>query len=882
MFESPESISTLATPQHISMHERFNRFLQMRMINRKVNGGPVNPFDLSDLDPNASKSYAYTQIIDPNAKGYVDCACTGKQCATDYCRCHYGNKGCNKTCKCKCFKVNDLGQQWEMLDNDNFDKLRSRISYKTDENNKAFAKNVPQNATPQDVISLILSPSLIRYIQEESTLYMIYRVEYKTDYAFLSSYYTNLRKGTGGGGGGTSTQNKRKQKKIKKNQQVVEPISAEGPIDISWFQGTPIAHATNISTTNPSSTPSTSSSTPEEEEEEVEVEAEEGEEEATKTFNQMTSRERKNEYKRISDSMPTFEDRKKGFFVCPFEVAHTNEARAEYIRRIGAHAIAKPFTFQEIESFIYMGFFMGIIKLPRVFQHWSTTNMNMPTPISDKMTRNRFQDILKYLRFDEETLVSMIEDNSNRYYSPSLRLSVDEFMAPFKGLVRFRQYEPDKPHKFGLKYFVLSDNNGFILTQWLYKGSSEETTKTAKLDQPDLSFKGNSPLRIPLEFAQWVKENVANESRPLENYLFAMDNFYTSLEVATRLSDFRSNYGDEVDEEDLDSGGVGSSSSSLTHDKVHFVMTVRLDRAMINAYCIYKALTTEIRLQFSEFVSHVVQTKLNLPLPATSRKRKPIPDQQQELSSIVVEGRIGGDEGEQERLPPIMELLPQDPSDNHRVDHILCTSDSRSKCFWCEANQPVNNGPKKRGRAPTYKTKTRVKTMCNSCGVHMHTHCYVDSHLSLTQNAAENETKQMIKDYGIQLKPYGSGATLHFMMPKDDLLNLFKTRTFISDIDEFVDDDDADNDVDRLNNPNYDKITLENIALKKRVAELEKVLKTRPTIEVDDDIVDVSFDDTVDNDEDDFDIDDLSFDDSSDDDSHIFQTISSFKSKNKK
>eukprot|EP01132_Coremiostelium_polycephalum_P009075 gene9075-11115_t len=137
-----------------------------------------------------------------------------------------------------------------------------------------------------------------------------------------------------------------------------------------------------------------------------------------------------------------------------------------------------------------------------------------------------------------------------------------------------------------------------------------------------------------------------------------------------------------------------------------------------------------------------------------------------------------------------------------------------------------------------------------------------------TKVSAENETKQIIKDYGIILKPYGSGSTLHFMMNKEDLLNLFKSRKMISDIDEFEEDDDdyefSDDDIETLNNPNYDKITKENVQLKKRIAELELQLFGTKKVNINKNTKIIDVNDSIDFDESTDDLGDLDFDDSLD------------------
>jgi hypothetical protein len=64
-----------------------------------------------------------------------------------------------------------------------------------------------------------------------------------------------------------------------------------------------------------------------------------------------------------------------------------------------------------------------------------------------------------------------LNEASQLYYRPLKKISIDESMAAFFGLVNFKQYMPLKPIKFGLKFFSLSDILGYCFSFWMYRGS---------------------------------------------------------------------------------------------------------------------------------------------------------------------------------------------------------------------------------------------------------------------------------------------------------------------------------------------------------------------------------------------------------------------------
>jgi len=58
--------------------------------------------------------------------------------------------------------------------------------------------------------------------------------------------------------------------------------------------------------------------------------------------------------------------------------------------------------------------------------------------------------------------VDIILENFKSSYQPYQHISVDESMISYKGRLSFVQYMPKKPHKWGLKAWVLADaRNGY-------------------------------------------------------------------------------------------------------------------------------------------------------------------------------------------------------------------------------------------------------------------------------------------------------------------------------------------------------------------------------------------------------------------------------------
>ena len=138
---------------------------------------------------------------------------------------------------------------------------------------------------------------------------------------------------------------------------------------------------------------------------------------------------------------------------------------------------------------------MGINKLPEIRDYWSTNKQLRYAPIADRISRDRFEEITRYLHFvDNETLpargeqgfsrlqkvepvISHMKDKFKSVYYPHCQCSIDEAMIPFKGRSSMKQYLPLKPVKRGFKVWAMADSlNGYICDFNVYTGAGERET----------------------------------------------------------------------------------------------------------------------------------------------------------------------------------------------------------------------------------------------------------------------------------------------------------------------------------------------------------------------------------------------------------------------
>ena len=118
--------------------------------------------------------------------------------------------------------------------------------------------------------------------------------------------------------------------------------------------------------------------------------------------------------------------------------------------------------------------------------------------IKNVMSRNRFVEILRFLRFDDKSSRSQrlktdkfacvsevfyaFDANCQSAYVPGPYISVDEQLFPSKVRCGFTQFMASKPDKYGQKYWMAVDENSkFVVNVFPYLGKDEERSSKDRL-----------------------------------------------------------------------------------------------------------------------------------------------------------------------------------------------------------------------------------------------------------------------------------------------------------------------------------------------------------------------------------------------------------------
>lgn len=180
----------------------------------------------------------------------------------------------------------------------------------------------------------------------------------------------------------------------------------------------------------------------------------------------------------------------------------------------------------DYEAYIGFSIFMGITHKPAVRDYWSKDPVYRYAPIADKISRDRFMQITRYLHYTNNEdlpapgqpdycrlgkvlpLLEYLQTRFSVVYNPGRNLAVDEAMIKFQGRSSLKQYMPKKPVKRGIKVWVLGDStNGYFSRLDVYTGK-----------------KGN---RAEKGLGARVVKDLTKDFQGKWHYVF-FDNFFTS------------------------------------------------------------------------------------------------------------------------------------------------------------------------------------------------------------------------------------------------------------------------------------------------------------------------------------------------------------------
>lgn len=158
-------------------------------------------------------------------------------------------------------------------------------------------------------------------------------------------------------------------------------------------------------------------------------------------------------------------------------VKHTNEGIENTLKSTAADRLESqkvtylhPTTVSEIKALNGLVYFLGLLGQGLMHSRNLFSDTTGQFVFSATMSGSRFSFLLSHLRFDDPAtrpqrwksdrfreLFEMFNSNLSKFMIPSAYFSIDETLYPMCHQIAFRQYNPNKPHHYGLLLKSLND-----------------------------------------------------------------------------------------------------------------------------------------------------------------------------------------------------------------------------------------------------------------------------------------------------------------------------------------------------------------------------------------------------------------------------------------
>lgn len=144
------------------------------------------------------------------------------------------------------------------------------------------------------------------------------------------------------------------------------------------------------------------------------------------------------------------------------------------------------FSREELLLFMGVNIVMSYIRYPRVRLYWISDQALRMNLIADSISVNRFEQLLRFLHFSDNTELSSDNPDKLKKIRPFLDKlqrnflaaaeseeyqAIDEQIIPLKGRLGIKQYLPKKPKKWGIKVWVRAGISGYMYRFEIYQGS---------------------------------------------------------------------------------------------------------------------------------------------------------------------------------------------------------------------------------------------------------------------------------------------------------------------------------------------------------------------------------------------------------------------------
>ena len=168
---------------------------------------------------------------------------------------------------------------------------------------------------------------------------------------------------------------------------------------------------------------------------------------------------------------------------------------------------------QDLEKYLALSILMAIFSRPRIPDYWSTDAIGYSPIFPTLISRNQYQLITKMLHFADNSYWDPTDENRDRLYkirpvldylgdrfqanyTPTKNISIDEQLLLHKGNLSFKMYIPNKRSRFGIKFFSLCDETGYLYKMECYTGKNAHYVDTFEEKYGPLGKSGETVMRL--------------------------------------------------------------------------------------------------------------------------------------------------------------------------------------------------------------------------------------------------------------------------------------------------------------------------------------------------------------------------------------------------
>ena len=185
---------------------------------------------------------------------------------------------------------------------------------------------------------------------------------------------------------------------------------------------------------------------------------------------------------------------------------------------------------QDMKTFLGILLLSGYNSLPRRPMYWERSIDCRNAAVAEAMSRNRFDDHMRYLHLQDNNLdptdkltkvrnfLCQINEHCLLFFPTQRNLSIDESMIPYFGHHSSKQFIKSKPIRFGFKVWSLADPLGYVIQFDTYVGA-----------------RGVQQPYGPLGLGGSVVKDLISEL-PQFPFHLTFDNYFTSLPLLADLA----------------------------------------------------------------------------------------------------------------------------------------------------------------------------------------------------------------------------------------------------------------------------------------------------------------------------------------------------------